>query len=498
MFHREVAMGAKRILVMPHAVIPDTKLRFVGIDVGSTTTSMMIARARLVRNCVTGRNELGDVEPLFRPDPVFTLFHGETLDIAALAAQIDRWAAEAQLDPATVATGGALVTGLAARAENARSVTEFIKRRFQQAVVATADDPCLESWLAFMGNCLGLSRAEPERPFINLDIGGGTTNIAWGQAGEVRRCGCYYIGARHVQVEPGTYRVRRLSEFGRDLFLALGIPTVLGYELQSRNLSAFLGFSVRLLKEAIQGRALGDNNPLARQLCQSDFNPPADAGNATPVITLSGGVGELAYRCARGEPLPGTTAFGDLGIDLARAIFESPELGRDLKMHVPSALGRATVHGLTVHSTEIAGATLFLPRPEILPLADLPILGSFGAATADDELNSLFSLAGRAGAGACLRVNMPSANATTIKQLGERLARLLESNRPTQPLVLLTTGNIGKTLGQYATRWGRIPATLVVIDEIPERPAHFATIGKPHNGLIPVAFHGLDASWDAR
>lgn len=458
---------------------------------------MVVARARLVRNCVTGRNELGDVEPLFRPEPVFTPFHGEALDIPALAVQIDRWIAEAQLDPATVASGGALVTGLAARAENARGVTQLVKQRFHQAVVATADDPCLESWLAFMGNTLGLSRSEPGRPFINLDIGGGTTNIAWGRAGQVRRCGCYFIGARHVQVEPGTYRVLRISEFATDLFLALGICTSQDYELTDRDLSDLLGFSVSLLEDVVSGRSIAADNHLARRLCQADFVLPADAGRAAPVMTLSGGVGELAYRHAQGEPLPGTTAFGDLGIDLARAICGSSELGRDLRTHVPSGLGRATVHGLTVHSTEIAGATLFLPRPEMLPLADLPILGSFGEATADDELQSLFRLAGRAGSGACLRVNVASADAVAIKQLGERLARLLESIRPAHPLVLLTTGNIGKTLGQYATRWGRVPAALVVIDEIPERPAHFATIGKPHNGLVTVSFHGLEASWDA-
>ena len=294
-------------------VLPIPPLRFVGIDVGSTTTSMMVARARLVRNCVTGRNELGDVEPLFRPDPVFTPFCNETLDIAALETQIDCWVAEAQLDSSTVASGGALVTGLAARADNARRVTQLIKQRFQQAVVATANDPCLESWLAFMGNCLGLSRAKPERPFINLDIGGGTTNIAWGQAGQVRRCGCYYIGARHVQVEPGTYRVRHLSEFGRDVFLALGIPTVLGYELQSRDLSAFLGFSTGLLKEAIQGRSLINNNPLARRLCQADFVPPADANDVPPVITLSGGVGELAYPLRTGRASTGDDRIWRLG-----------------------------------------------------------------------------------------------------------------------------------------------------------------------------------------
>jgi ethanolamine utilization protein EutA len=476
----------------------DSPLRFVGIDVGSTTTSMMVARARLVRSCITGRSELGDIEPLFRPNPVFTPFHVETLDVGLLAAQIDHWIAEARLDPATVASGGAMVTGLAARTSNAQAVTQLVKRRFHQAIVATADDPCLESWLAFMGNCLGLSRAEPNRPFINLDIGGGTTNIAWGEGGQVRRCGCYYVGARHVQVEPGTYRVRQLSEFGNALFRALGISTQPGCELSDHDLSEVIGYLTGLLSDVIQGRSRDRNDSLARHLCQAEFVPPTATGDVVPIITLSGGVGELAYRHMRGEPLPPTTAFGDLGIDLAKAICESRVLGRDLKTHIPAGLGRATVHGLTVHSTEIAGATLFLPRPEILPLADLPILGTIGQTTSEDELHSLFSLASRAGAGACLRVNMASADAGAIKQMGERLARLLETAQLAKPLVLLATDNIGKTLGQYATRWGRIPAPLVVIDEVPERPAHFATIGKPRQGLVPVSFRGLEASWDER
>ncbi|MGE5194913.1 MAG: ethanolamine ammonia-lyase reactivating factor EutA, partial [Deltaproteobacteria bacterium] len=167
-------------------------LYLVGFDVGSTTTSLMVAAARLVKNCVTGRTELGDVTPLFRPDPVFTPFDGETLDVDRLERQLDAWLAAARVDPPSVAAGGALVTGLAARSANAAAVKQLVRKHFREAVVAAADDPCLESWLAFMGNALGLSRAEPQRPFINLDIGGGTTNIAWGLAGEVHQCGCYY------------------------------------------------------------------------------------------------------------------------------------------------------------------------------------------------------------------------------------------------------------------------------------------------------------------
>src|SRR5262245_55808683 len=229
---------------MSHAVNPE--LHLVGLDVGTTTTSLLVAAARLVRNCVTGRNELGDVQPIFRPDPVFTPFRGEALDIDRLQAQLDGWLAAARIDPASIAAGGALVTGLAARSANAAAVKQLVRQRFKDAVVAATDDPCLESWLAFMGNTLGPSRAEPQRPFINLDIGGGTTNMAWGLAGEVHRCGCYYVGARHIQVEPGTYRVRALSPFAAALLDELGASVAIGRELGTRDLTRVLDFYVRL------------------------------------------------------------------------------------------------------------------------------------------------------------------------------------------------------------------------------------------------------------
>ena len=474
-------------------------LLLAGLDVGTTTTSLMAAAAHLVRNCVTGRNELGSVTPLFRPEPVFTPFHGRTLDIDAIGTQLDQWFVAAGLESHAVTGGGALVTGLAARSSNSDVLTQLVKDRFRNAVVACTDDPCLESWMAFLGNSLGLSRAEPARPFLNLDIGGGTTNVAWGLAGEVLRCGCYYVGARHVQVEAGTYRLKSFSSFGSALCDELGIPYDVGAELATDDVERVLNFYVELLESTVTGQALELHRDLAQLHCQTEFVYPegtvAAAADSGPVITLSGGVGELAYRAARGESLPTTTAFGDLGIDLARRICESPILGRHLTSHIPFGLGRATVQGLTIHSTEISGSTLYLPHPEILPLADLPILGTIGVATSDADLAALFDLAARAGRGACLRVQLEITETATIKTLGQRLARILVDRNipPARPLVLLATGNIGKTLGQYATRWGQLNQTLVVIDEVTNRPAHFATIGKSHDGLVPIALHGLDS-----
>lgn len=483
-----------------------------GLDVGTTTTSCLVASARLLKNCVTGRNEFGEVRPVFRPDPVFTPFAGESLDLEALARQLDEWLAAANFGPSEIVAGGALVTGLAARSVNAATVKQLVRNRFPQALVVATDDPCLESWLAFMGNAVALSRAEPERPFLNLDIGGGTTNVAWGKAGEVRRCGCYYVGARHIQLEPGTYRIRALSSFARELLAARGIAADVGRELRADEVTAVLDFYIGRLESAVlgkrhfEGQGADERSELGRSVssaadaslerlhCQAAFIPPG----ADSIITLSGGVGELAYRDARGEPLPGTTAFGDLGIDLARRLCDSAVLGRHLKSHVPTGLGRATVQGLTIHSSEISGTTLYLPHPGVLPLNDVPILGTIEDATSDGDLSFLIGLTQRAAGGGCLAVKFGKTDTASVKALAERIARVLDQLVAPAPkaIVLLTAGDVGKTLGQYATRWGRVPVELIVIDEIPDRPAQFATLGSPQHGLVPVSFHGLAASLD--
>jgi ethanolamine utilization protein EutA len=343
-----------------------------------------------------------------------------------------------------------------------------------------------------MGNALELSRAAPDRPFINLDIGGGTANIAWGLDGEVRSCGCYYVGARHIQVEPGTYRVRSLSPFARAVLADLSIDAAIHSQLAPNELAKILDYYVDALEAAVSGRTLPPGEA-ARVHCQAEFILPAS--DTEPVITLSGGVGELAYRHLAGELMPTTTAFGDLGIDLALRICESSLLGRNLKSHVPSGLGRATVYGLTLHGTDVSGTTIYLPRPEILPLIDLPILGTIGDLTGDADLLTLLALAARAVEGAVLRVELEATDTSTVRALGQRLARqFLERPFPAErPLVLVVTANAGKSLGNYATCWGQLPTALIVIDEIPSRRAQFASIGQPRNGLVPVSYHGLDA-----
>jgi ethanolamine utilization protein EutA len=464
-----------------------TTVHLIGLDFGSTTSGALVARARVAHHSVTGRMQLESPEVVYRPEPVFTPFRDDGIDAAAVDALLDRWFSASGVRPQDFFAGGAIITGLAALRDNAALIARAVGRRIGEAVVATADDPCLESWLAFMGSCSTLSRLYPDRLVLNLDIGGGTTNPALGRGGDVLATGCHYIGARHFQVRPGTYRLTSISQHGRALLQALGLHRDVGDVLDEPVLAAILDWYVAALEAVVHGDRTFFAAPVGRMHEQAAFPGSTDAA-----ITFSGGVGELLYRHAAGQPLPGTTHFGDLGIDLAVRISRSPLLARDLGALVPEQRGRATVYGLALHSTEVSGTTLFLPDADVLPLRDLPVVARLRIDTGSTDIDDAIALAQRHAQGACIQFlgTMPAQDG--VKRLGERIARALDNTSPLgRPLVLLLESNLGKTLGNYATDWGRARTGLIVVDEMPDRHAHFANIGRPRDGVVPVSFYGM-------
>jgi ethanolamine utilization protein EutA len=465
-------------------------VKLIGLDFGTTTTSAVIARATLARNTLSGRTELRDVRELYRSEILFTPFDGDLLDEAQIAVHLDAWLLAADARPDEIFGGGAIVTGLAARRANAQSLTRLVRSRLHNAVIATADDPGLESWLAFMGSAAALSRARPEIPLLNLDIGGGTTNLALGLAGEVCCTGALFVGARHVQVEPGSTRIVRLSDQARDLLAHLGIGKSPGDTLDPAEIAAVVDFQTSLLEAAVTDQAEAFQTPLGRLHLQAALRLPPDL---PPLwLSFSGGVGELYYALRRGEPPLPTTYYGDLGIELAQRMLESTLLSS--RVLVPEGVGRATSYGLLLHSTTISGSTLHLPRPEALPLVDLPILARLSSSATSAEVDAAVALARRSVVGAGLVVTFTALDATTLRATGRELARALRSSGfpPDQPLVLLVRENVAKALGGYVTEWGKLPLHLVVVDEITVDPgAHFVQIGALRDQVVPVSFHGM-------
>jgi len=480
------------------------RVTMLGLDFGSTTSSAMVASASMAHSYTTGRMEFGVPRVEYRSKPVFTPFNDNKIDLVRLDGHIDRWIAESGICWDSIFAGGVIITGLAAKRINATALARMIGERIGEAIVATADDPLLESWLAFMGSCSILSRFHADTPFINIDIGGGTTNPAFGKNGRVLSTGCHFIGARHFQFEPGTYRLISMSPYGKALLNDLGIKKYLGKDLSSQEINAILNFYIDALEAISSGNTDFFSSSTTNRYQQVPF--VFESTGTTPILVFSGGIGELIYLEKQGKELPDTTHYGDLGIDLAKRIVQSHLLAANINDFVPDNQGRATVYGLTLHSTEISGSTIFLPVSDILPRRDLPIVARLPINANVTQILHALSLVEVASNGACIQVVPEESNISSpvadmeipiceslnsVKSFGLHLKDACTRVKPRKPIVLLVQHNYGLVLGNYASNWRQEPFDLIVIDEIPDRNAHFVNIGRLHNNIVPVSFYGV-------
>ena len=177
----------------------------VGIDLGTTTTQLVFSR-------LTVRNEgsafsvpnytVAAREVLRRSAVHFTPLRSEReLDAEAIARIVDAEYAAAGIDRRAVQTGAVIITGETARRENARAVLEALSGYAGDFVVATAG-PALESALAGRGAGAADYSQAHACTVVNLDIGGGTTNIARFTNGALTDTACLNVGGRLVKLEP--------------------------------------------------------------------------------------------------------------------------------------------------------------------------------------------------------------------------------------------------------------------------------------------------------
>lgn len=422
--------------------------------------------------------ELFDSRIIYHSPLAFTPFTGNKLQLANLRSELDRWFREAGIGPKDLFGGGVIVTGLAAETQNASALKEALKPLLGDSLFVTASDPHLESWLAFQGACYKLCLEFPEETFLNLDIGGGTTNWALGDANGVSSTGCAFVGARHFQIDP-SHKILALSAHAKRLLKFLDLSKRVGQTLEKKERDQIVTCYVNFL-EALVDRSVS--------LTQAELFQMTGDPLVTKIpfrITFSGGVGELVYD-AEDEENP----FGDLGGYLAAAILRSPKLTKEIDDFIPWAAGRATVIGLTLHHLDLSGHSIYLSEPTLLPIPNIPILGRIGAQDSEDKIGRTLKKICRLPEGGALVVDAGS-DPAQVKELGNKLLHIFENDSISKPIVLFTKDNIGKVLGNYATDWGRLKVPLAVIDEISTEGAKFACLGPLKNQIVSVSFYGL-------
>ena len=333
------------------------ELLSVGLDVGTTTTQMVVSRLTAQNRAspfAVPRIEITDREILYQSEVHFTPLLGiDRIDGDGIRKIVEAEYRKAGITPEGVDTGAVIITGQTSRKENAESVLHALSRFAGDFVVATAG-PDLESVLAAKG--AGAVEYSQKCPVLHMDIGGGTTNLALCVDGQIAATGCLNIGARAVSA--GSHFPRCHSAQGQ--CAEESVPP--GGKVSAKLTDAGITLARHFAQILEMAAGLREKTPDYYRYLTSGTTDIPTVPHMT--ISFSGGVADCIETDVPAD------AYGDLGPLLGKAIRES-RLCR-----IPYRLGthtiRATVIGAGCHSAQLSGSTIFRQNTP-LPLRNLPV-----------------------------------------------------------------------------------------------------------------------------
>ena len=429
----------------------------------------MFARLRLQRlaDSLSSRYVVVEREVLHRSPVILTPYAaGDTIDAAALQAQIGRWYADAGLARADVDTGAVIFTGAAIERHNARQLADLFADEGGTFVCASAGH-ALEATLAAHGSgSVARSRREGSA-ILHVDVGGGTTKLARIENGTIIATSAFAVGARLVAFDDHG-AIARVEPAAR----SFGVSLVIGARLTGEQRERMAAAMADLIVTAIRG---GDV-PMASVL----LGPPKRSAAPTR-ITLSGGVSAYMSGLERQD-------HGDLGQELAAALLARRDrLPAPLEI-VPDGI-RATVIGASQFTVQVSGNTIGIGAA--LPLRNVPVV-SFGS---DDDGSGPLALAIK---GSDARASGPLALAikwsgepehARIRALAERIAAATDR----RPLVVATDGDIAATLGAILRHELAFEGELITLDGLDLGELDYIDIGAPQapSGVVPVIVKSL-------
>ncbi|MBE6933265.1 MAG: ethanolamine ammonia-lyase [Ruminococcaceae bacterium] len=455
----------------------------VGIDIGTSTTQLVLSRLHLQNRAnpfSVPDIAISEKEILYRSSVHFTpLSSPIRIDAPAIRAIVDQEYRAAGVEKSEIQTGAVIITGETARKENAAEVVKELSGYAGDFVVATAG-PDLEGELAARGAGAAQWAKELNQPLIHIDIGGGTSNFAVFEDGELTDTGCINVGGRLLRLS-STGKLEWRSPVLDGLFQ----PQV-GDTVTLAHMEELAKLLTRALEEAAGKRSRSD---LSRRLIT---NRLPKLPTKTPAFSFSGGVGALMENAHTLPPL----TYGDLGVILAKHIRAS-RLTEGVFRICTDAI-RATVIGAGCHATSLSGSTIF-HRDVKFPMRGLTVacLTREESAASSNDLSEtirrkLERLRSHDGSPmAALSLDLPEA--PDFASLC-RLADAIVSAWPQEmPIVTVTRADCAKALGQTLACRLPSPRGIVCLDALRLPPGSSLDIGQPVAGgsALPVVIKTL-------
>jgi ethanolamine utilization protein EutA len=339
------------------------KLLSVGIDVGSSTSHLVFSRLTLKRELsffnMSNRFNLHDREIIYKGNIIFTpLIDRNTIDIEAVVKFFKEEYQKAGISPEMVDTGAVIVTGETAKKQNALEIVNRLSSESGKFVSASAG-PNFESVLGAMGSGIVELSKKKQNTILNVDIGGGTSNLAILSNGEILTTSCINIGGRLLGIDKN-FKIWRIDPPTEIVMNQLNMNYEIGDIIAEDDVRMIAREYAKSLFEVMRGPA---TSKLTKQLMMTDdldFSIPIDE------ISFSGGVAEMIY----GET---SETYEDIGIYIAEEIKNLIKV-YNIPLIEPENKIRATVIGAGAFSLSVSGSTCYYDKNIDLPIMNIPVV----------------------------------------------------------------------------------------------------------------------------
>lgn len=464
-----------------------------GIDIGTSTTQLVFSNITIENTAssfTVPRILIVDKEIVYRSEINFTpLKNLTTIDSQKVREIIENEYKKAGVSPKDVKTGAVIITGETARKENASEVLNTLSGLAGDFVVATAG-PDLESIIA--GKGAGADRISKEKmcTVVNIDIGGGTSNLVVFRHGETVDTGCLDIGGRLIKVDKESKKILYVAPKIKKLASSIGVSITEGEIADINKIRPIVKEMVKLMAESV------DLLPKT-EMYEMIVTNKGIKNYKIDYITFSGGVADYVY----GDDHSDYFKYGDIGVLLGEEIKNSI-LTTELNLETAIETIRATVVGAGSHTTDISGSTITYTE-DMFPVKNLPILklskedeakGFEGIRKAIREKLKWFNLENEVQQVAIALNGLRSPSFFEIQELSKAIIDGMEELLAKDfPMFIIVENDIAKVLGQTIHRQLNLKKQVVCIDSIKVENGDYIDLGKPlANGqVLPVVIKTL-------
>lgn len=443
------------------------RLLSVGLDVGTTTTQLIVSQLE-IENRASGfavpEMAIADRQVLYKSPVHFTpLLSEELVDGDGIRSIVTQEYANADITRQQVDTGAIIITGETSRKENAAAVLAALSDYAGEFVVATAG-PDLESVLAAKGAGAVTYSEQTGKTVLHMDIGGGTSNLALIENGQITATACFNVGGRLI----------KLDKHGIITYLSPVLQGITDLQLGQQVTEAQIRELAQILVQVLEMTAsLQPRTALMNHFVTAESHAIWAHTPEKCVLSFSGGVADCI-----GNSYP-WLQFGDLGPILGAAIRGSRLCSGDYILGKETI--RATVIGAGCHSAQLSGSTVY-SRSVTFPLKNLPVVRPARL----EEATVREALSRQEGPCVLSFTGLQHPSYPEISALADTLSRAVSTDK----LYLAMETDMAKALGQALAL--RLPqAEILSIDRIRLAPDSFLDVGAPVGPALPVVVKTL-------